>query len=223
MAIDSVSLVYPFTAGVFVLFSPCGYALLPGYISYYLGSEVTVPRALKGGVTSTLGLIAIFSAIGLGASLIGGLIKPYITLFTVFAAVILIILGVLILAEVNLPSPYIQIVSSNRRGLTGFFIFGIAYGLAAAGCTAPIFFSIILIAVMGSGAFGGLLTFLLYALGVGFPLIVTSILVATAKRPLISRIRNLTPRLYRLSGVVLILVGIYLIYLYFTSGLLPLV
>jgi cytochrome c-type biogenesis protein len=219
---DFVSLVYPFTAGVFVLFSPCGYALLPGYISYYLGSEVTIPRALRGGAASTAGLIAIFSFIGLGSSLIGGLIKPYITLFPVFAAVILIILGVLILAEVNLPY-LINIGPSNRKGLTGFFIFGIAYGLAAAGCTAPIFLSILLIAVMGSGTFGGLLTFLVYALGVGFPLIITSVLVASAKQPLISRIRNLTPRLYKLSGVVIILVGFYLIYIYLTSGLAPLV
>lgn len=217
---DLVSLVYPFTAGVFVLFSPCGYALIPGYVSYYLGSEVTVPRALKGGIASTLGLVSIFAAIGLGSSVIGDLIKPYITLFTVFSAIILIILGVLILADISLPSAYLQIISSERRGLPGFFIFGIAYGLAAAGCTAPIFFSIILFAFISSGAFNGLVTFLLYALGVGLPLIITSILVATAKRPLISRIRNLTPKLYKLSGVVLILVGLYLIYLYSTSGLL---
>lgn len=219
MALDVVSLLYPFTAGVFVLLSPCGYALIPGYISYYLGSEITVPRALKGGIVSTLGLITIFSIIGLGSTLIGGLIKPYVTLFTVFAAVILIILGVLILAEIPLPSAYLQIVSSERRGLPGFYIFGIAYGLAAAGCTAPIFFSIMLFAFIRSGPFDGLITFLIYALGVGIPLIITSFLVATAKRPLIGRIRNLTHRLYKLSGVILILAGLYLIYLYYTSGL----
>jgi cytochrome c biogenesis protein CcdA len=56
-------------------------------------------------------------------------------------------------------------------------------------------------------------------LGVGIPLIITSILVATAKRPLLLKINNITPRLYKFSGVVLILVGIYLIYTYMASGL----
>ncbi len=221
MVADLLSLGYPFIAGFFVLFSPCGYALLPSYISYYLGSEITVFRAIKGGFASTLGLISIFAFIGLGSSIIGGLIRPYIELFTVFAAIILIILGVLILAEVNLPH-VINIGPSFRIGLSGFFLFGIAYGLAAAGCTAPIFLSIILLAVMESGAFAGLTTFLIYALGVGLPLIVTSILVAVTKQQLISRMRNLTARLYKLSGIVLIIVGIYLVYLYFSSGLLSL-
>jgi cytochrome c-type biogenesis protein len=219
MVLDIVSLFYPFTAGVFVLLSPCGYALIPGYISYYLGSEITVSRALKGGVASTLGLITIYSIIGLGATGIGGFIKPYVTLFTVFAAIILIVLGLLIIVEIPIPSAYFQIFSSEQRGMQGFYLFGITYGLAAAGCTAPIFFSIILLSLTISGPFNVLITFLLYALGVGVPLIATSFLVATAKRPLITRIQNLTPRLHKISGIVLILVGLYLIYYYLTSGL----
>ncbi len=92
---DIVSIIYPFTAGVFVLLSPCGYALIPGYISYHLGAEVSFIRALQGGVVSTLGLVAVFSILGIASSLISGLIRPYLTLFTVFSAVVVIILGIL--------------------------------------------------------------------------------------------------------------------------------
>jgi cytochrome c-type biogenesis protein len=161
MALDIVSLAYPFVMGVFVMLSPCGYALIPGYISYYLGSELTVSRALKGGVVSTIGLITVYAAIGLGSTVIGGLIKPYITLLTVFAGVMLIILGALILANVQLPFAY-QVISSERKGLRGFYVYGIAYGLAAAGCTAPLFFSVVLIAFTRSGPFDGLVTLLVY-------------------------------------------------------------
>jgi cytochrome c biogenesis protein CcdA len=217
--VDIVSIMYPFTAGVFVLLSPCGYALIPGYISYHLGAEVSFIRALQGGVVSTLGLVAVFSILGIASSLISGLIRPYLTLFTVFSAVVVIILGILILSGFNFPSTFLKIGGSSKRGMTGCFVFGIAYGFGAAGCTAPIFFSIILFAVANAGVFGGLLTFTLYALGVGLPLIVTSILVATAKRSLISKISGFTPRLNKFSGMVLILVGLYLIYTYITSGL----
>ncbi len=217
--VDIVSIMYPFTAGVLVLLSPCGYALIPGYISYHLGSEVSFSRALQGGIISTVGLVAVFSVLGLGSSLISGLIRPYLTLLTVFSGVVVIIFGVLILSGFSFPSTFLRINGSDRRGMSGFFVFGIAYGLGAAGCTAPVFFSVILIGMLDGGVFGGLLTFTLYALGVGIPLIITSILVATAKRPLISKIAGITPRLHKFSGVVMILVGIYLIYTYMTSGL----
>jgi cytochrome c-type biogenesis protein len=213
--VDLVSITYPFTAGIFVLLSPCGYALIPGYISYYLGSDLSVQRALKGGLISTLGLVSVYGFIGLGAQFLGSLIRPYITTFILFSAIVLFFLGFLILANVNLPYLF-SINPSNKRGITGFFIFGVAYGLAAAGCTAPIFFSILLLAVMGEGALGGVLTFAFYAIGVGLPLIVTGILVALAKNTIIDKIRNLTPKLHKISGIVMILVGIYLIYIYLT-------
>jgi|TARA_Y100000031_G_scaffold118024_1_gene131121 cytochrome c biogenesis protein CcdA len=216
--VDIVSIMYPFTAGIFVLLSPCGYALIPGYISYHLGSEVSFSRALQGGVISTMGLVTVFSILGIMSSFISGLIMPYLTLLTVFSGIVVMILGGLILGGFSFPS-FLRFSGSSRRGMMGFFVFGIAYGLGAAGCTAPVFFSIILIGMLDGGVFGGLLTFVLYALGVGIPLIITSILVATAKRPLLLKINNITPRLYKFSGVVLILVGIYLIYTYMASGL----
>jgi len=48
--------------------------------------------------------------------------------------------------------------------------------------------------------------------GIGVPLIVTSVLDARAKEVMIGRISRATERLQRLSGFVLVAVGIYLIY-----------
>lgn len=217
--VDIVSIWWPFSAGVLVLLSPCGYALIPGYISYHLGSEVSVSRALQGGIISTIGLVTVFSILGLGSFLISGLIRPYLTLLTVFSAIVIMIMGLLILSGFSFPSTFLRLQGSSKRGMTGFFIFGIAYGLGAAGCTAPVFFSVLLFGMLDGGMFGGILTFTFYALGVGIPLIITSILVATTKRSMISKIRDITPKLHRFSGVVMILVGIYLIYTYLTSGL----
>ena len=212
----------PFILGLFVLLSPCGYALIPGYIAYNLGSDITVSRALKGAVTATLGLISIFSLIGIAVTFVGWLVKPYITLVTILAAVIMIVFGLSILLGVTFPMTGYSFGNSNRKGLLGFYFYGIAYGLAASGCTAPIFFSTVFLAITKAGTIGGFLFFISYALGVGLPLIVTSFLVATAKTSIISRINTLTPKLYKLSGVIMILMGIYLIYIYYNSGLLSL-
>ncbi|MFC1754786.1 cytochrome c biogenesis CcdA family protein [Thermoproteota archaeon] len=216
---DVVSIIWPFTAGIFVLLSPCGYALIPGYISYHLGAEVTFSRALKGGVMSTIGLITVFSILGFLSLLATELIRPYLTWLIVFSAIVMIGFGALIIIGFSFKSSYFQIGVPDKRGMMGFFVFGIAYGLGAAGCTAPIFFSVILSAVINSGTFGGLLSFIAYAFGVGIPLMITSILVATAKQPLLSKINSITPKLHKFSGVTMILVGFYLIYFYVISGL----
>lgn len=215
MAIDVTGLMFPFSAGALTLLSPCGYALLPGYVSYYLGAKLTSTRAIAGGLASTLGLIILYSVIGLMAATLRGLIYPYLPTFTLIAAYIVIMMGVLMLMEVRFPS--LQLVKApGRRGLLGFFLFGIAYGLAASGCTAPIFLSVLLYALTVAGFFGSTITFLVYALGVGVPLILISLLVARAKESALRRFHRITPWLHKASGTILILVGIYLIYFYYS-------
>ncbi len=49
MSVDTAGIAFAFTAGLLSLFSPCGYALIPGYISYYLGSDFSVVKAVTGG------------------------------------------------------------------------------------------------------------------------------------------------------------------------------
>ncbi len=73
------------------------------------------------------------------------------------------------------------------------------------------FISVFFYALSG-GVLNGVLMFLVYSLGMGLPLIVTSVLVARAKEVMIGRISRATERLQRLSGVILVAVGIYLIY-----------
>ncbi|MCW4036673.1 MAG: cytochrome C biogenesis protein, partial [Candidatus Bathyarchaeota archaeon] len=60
MSLDLPGLAFALTAGVLTVFSPCGYALLPGYVSYYLGSRLSLMRAVYGGVACTLGLVTVF-------------------------------------------------------------------------------------------------------------------------------------------------------------------
>ena len=62
-----------------------------------------------------------------------------------------------------------------------------------------------------------MLTFILYALGMGVPLLLTSVLVSQAKDLMVNRIRSNTEWLHRLSGAVLILAGLYMLYLYYIT------
>lgn len=198
-------------AGIFSLVSPCGYVLLPGYISYYLGSELSFGKAVSGGLACTIGLITVFAIMGALASSLGTLLPQLIPLLEMIAGAMVIFMGIIILIGLRLPYLSIPTRISKRKGVIGLYLFGVAYGLAGVGCSAPIFLSVVFYA-MAKGLAYGTSTFIAYAVGMGLPLILTSILLAEAKEFIIKRIASATPWLQKVSGLLLIIVGIYLFY-----------
>lgn len=218
MALDLPSMIFIFTSGVFTLFSPCSFPLLPAYISYYLGARFSVKKAVFGGFTCTLGLTSTFLAIGVAASLLGDFLTPYMPTFKLMAGVIIILLGVGVFRGVRIPSPRLPI-KAVKDGFIGLFLFGIAYGLAAAVCSAPIFLSILLYAIASGGVINSIITFIIYAVGMGAPLVAISILVAMAKELALRKILGLAPWLYKMTGMMLFIIGAYLIYLYLSAYL----
>ena len=218
MAFQLSGLVFAFSAGVFSLFSPCSYALLPGYVSYYLGAEFGVVKALTGGLACTLGLITVFAVVGGLASSLGELVPPIIPQLDIVAGIIIIIMGLRNLLDLKMPFIYPDIMPSVKQGFLGLYIFGIVYGLVGVGCSAPIFVSVLFYS-MSKGIAQGVLSFITYALGMGVPLIVTTVLLSQARDYLIQRINMATERIQRSSGAVLIIVGLYLIYFYYATYL----
>src|SRR5688500_18050071 len=62
-----------FTAGLVAAFNPCGFAMLPAYVSWFLGQDggpseagrVGVLRSLAVGASVSLGFLAVFGIAGL--------------------------------------------------------------------------------------------------------------------------------------------------------------
>ncbi|MCW3988515.1 MAG: cytochrome c biogenesis CcdA family protein [Candidatus Bathyarchaeota archaeon] len=218
MTLQLSGLAFAFSAGVFTLFSPCSYALLPGYISYYLGAKFGAVKALTGGLACTLGLITVFAAIGALASSLGELVPQIIPLLDIAAGVILIAMGLGNLLDLKTPFISLNIGPSKKQGLLGLYTYGIVYGLAGVGCSAPIFISVLFYS-MSKGLAQGILTFIAYALGMGAPLIVTTLILSQTKDYMIQRINMATEKLRRASGAILVAVGLYLIYYYYATYL----
>jgi cytochrome c biogenesis protein CcdA len=79
------AIVYAFGVGMVATFNPCGFAMLPAYLSYFLGLEnardtdnradATVLRALAVGAAMTAGFVVVFGVLGL----VGAVTKIYFT------------------------------------------------------------------------------------------------------------------------------------------------
>ena len=207
-----LSLTFAFTAGVFAIFSPCGFPMFIGYISYYIGSKAPLDRALSNGVLCTLGLLTTFSIIGVSASVIGGLISNYIPLLHFLAGIIIIILGFIVMVEIRIPPFFPFLRAPKRKGVFSIFLYGIVYGLALLSCSAPIFLSVLFYAITVGSLLQGFIIIFSYAVGMSFPLVIITFLVARAKGWILESMVKATPLLNRISGVILIVVGAYLLY-----------
>ena len=216
MPLDLPGLMFIFAAGASALLSPCGFPMLPGYILYYMGSKASLGKAVPSGIACTLGLVTVFSIIGAMGSILGSLINPYIPLLELVAGLATIVLGVSMLIEIRFPSFSLPIKAPKRRGFIGLFLYGAVYGLATLGCSAPIFFAILFWAIAGGRLLNGIITFMIYAMGMGLPLILTTILLSMARELTLKRMVKMLPWLHKISGIILIIIGVYLTYFYYT-------
>jgi cytochrome c-type biogenesis protein len=197
--------------------NPCGFPLLPAFLSYYLGAdEGRLPsaptRVLQGllvGALVALGCFGSFAIVGLPVSLGVGAIAdavPWVGLAT-GAALVLVGIGVVAGRRIALPAVPVPHVRRERR-LTAMIGFGVAYGAASLGCTLPIFLTL----VGASLGAAKLAVFLAYGTGMALVLMALAVGVACARQGIATRIRPLVPYVGRAAGALLIASGGYLVY-----------
>lgn len=216
-------------AGILSFFSPCAFPLLPGYMAYYLGREkeegdarTAVKRGFWKGLQPAAGILLFDALLGMVAILAGDLIKPYIPYFEPIVGGLLILLGIVMIANIPLFSKLASRFLSKTTNLAGkkqrygLFFYGIIYAAAAAGCTAPVFIAIILLA-LSAGFLSGIVIFLLYALAMAAVMAVVTVLVALSKELLLQKLRISSRYIEKITGVLLILVGGYLLYYTLTA------
>lgn len=221
MDVDGLRIGFAFAAGAATFFAPCAFPLLPGYVVYYLGrgdgSETTplparLGRAAVVGVFASLGFFVVYGALaGIVASLGAGALADIATLELVVGA-LLVVLG-LAMASGRFDSSLHVRLPERRRSAGGFFLFGVVYGVAAAGCTAPVFVGLALFA-LGSGPLGAAVVLGSYAAGMATLMVAVTLLSAVGRAGLVRTLSRNTGRVSRLAGSLLALAGVTQIYLF---------
>ncbi len=215
-------LAFPFTLGLVAAFNPCGFAMLPVYVSFFLGtnsaddtsSTRNVLRALKVGFALTAGFIAVFGAVGLmTTSLLKGVpitrYTPYVTFGLGF---LLIPLGLAMLRgfEPKIATPRLE-KGGDSGEMKSMFLFGVSYAVVSLGCTLPLFIANVTNVFTADGYFDGVLVFIAYAVGMGAVIMTLTIGLAMARTSIATNMRKVLPWVNRISGVLLALSGAYLI------------
>ncbi|MFN8050080.1 MAG: cytochrome c biogenesis CcdA family protein [Acidimicrobiales bacterium] len=218
------SLAYAFSTGMLAAINPCGFALLPAYLSYYLGLEGVdpaeaaaarnpLPRALLVSAAMTAGFVLVFGIIGAAWSAVADVVGQRLPWVIVGLGIVIAILGIAMVAGfvpvVKLPK---LATTSGSQSAWSAFVFGISYGVASLSCTIPLFLAAVTTTFGRSGTFTGLTTLVAYALGMGAIICVLTIAVGFARQGIVRRMRNLLPYMGRISGCLLIVSGLVATY-----------
>jgi cytochrome c biogenesis protein CcdA len=221
-----VPLALAVAAGTLAAVNPCGFALLPVYLStLVLGDDDAaglagsargraVGRALVSAGAITLGFAGVFGVFGLALTPVAGAVQRHLPWFTVILGVALVVAGGWLLAGRHLPG--LTALAGRgpavTRSLPSMVAFGAAYALASLGCTIGPFLAIVVSSFRAGSTPDGIALFLAYAAGMGLVVGAAALLTALARGSLVRRVRGLTPLLSRLGGAVMVLAGGYVAY-----------
>jgi cytochrome c biogenesis protein CcdA len=208
------SLALALTAGMLGAVNPCGFAILPAYLSLLISTEAggAVRRALRCSAALTIGYVVVFGAFGLVLTPVAGWLTPRLPWLTVVLGLGLAAVGGWLLAGRSLPAT----VAVRAPALTGsawsMVLFGMAYAIASIGCAIGPFLALVVSSLHAGSVGSGLLLFVAYAAGMGLVITVTAVAVALLRLSLIARARRFLAVVPRLGGAVLLVSGLYLAY-----------
>lgn len=210
---------FAITAGIATFFSPCAAALLPGYVGFYASQtdDPTLGGTVARGLVAAIGAIVTLAVL-LGVTFwIGHQAFSDLLVLEPIVGVALLVFGLLVLSG---RAPSLSVTLPQRRSsVLGFGVFGAGYAVAAAGCVAPVFLSVIVQALSFSP--GGAAVVLGSYVGV-IALLMLSLTVVTGMGMLVGSdaasaggLTAYSHRLEQLAGVVMILAGLGQLYIAF--------
>ncbi len=202
------------TAGMLGAVNPCGFALLPAYLSVLVVGNPAEParavgRALRCSAALAAGFVLVFGVFGLLLTPVAGVLQPRLPWLTVVLGLALAALGGWLLAGRRLPVPGRGVRAPALGSAWSMVLFGAAYAIASLGCAVGPFLALVASSLRAGSVGEGLLLFVAYAAGMALVVAVTAVAVALARASLLARLRRALAVVPRLGGAVLLLSGLY--------------
>ncbi|MGH8871698.1 MAG: cytochrome c biogenesis CcdA family protein [Acidimicrobiia bacterium] len=207
-----------FAAGMVATVNPCGFAMLPAYLGFFIGDKDGNRRPpLLVGLSMSVGMVIVFLVVGL---LVASGIRVVVVWIPWLAAVVgvgLIVVGVAKLRGRNL-LPHIPLVARAPRGRSflGLVGFGASYSVASLSCTLPIFLSLIAGAVAGRSYLQSLSVFFAYGAGMSLVVVALTLALGVGRDRVLHAVRPVAARLGTISGWILIGAGAFIVWYWAT-------
>jgi cytochrome c biogenesis protein CcdA len=231
--VEALPVGYAFGSGMLATVNPCGFALLPAYISLYLGdtpegarSGGMISRLVKGLLVSlvvTLGFVLLFGAAGAAISSGGRFLVRVMPWAGLAIGTAMVGLGLWMLLGrghlyLGAATRLSARINPGKGSVLGYFLFGIAYGICSLSCTLPIFLIVVGSSLTADNFIGGLGQFLSYSLGMGATLLALTLGTAAFQGAVGNYLRRVVPYVERASAVLITLAGAFVVYYWLSIG-----
>jgi cytochrome c biogenesis protein CcdA len=215
---------FALAAGMVAAFNPCGFAMMPAYLSLTVhgsghdsgeapGGARALGRALGATAAMTAGFVLVFGTFGLLVAPLAAAVQAHLPWVTVAIGLGLLVLGGWLLSgrelTVLLPRPGCGAPTARIGSMLGY---GVAYALASLSCTIGPFAAVTATAFRAGSTLTGIAAFVAYGLGMTLVVGPLAVAVALAGDALALRARTLLPWLNRITGALLVAVGLYVGY-----------
>lgn len=219
----SVGILIAFTAGLLSFLSPCVLPLIPSYISFITGmslEDMTRARrsALLHAILFVLGFSLIFLALGATATVLGRVMHAQRDWIARAGGALIIVFGLYLLGVFNIKAFSREArvhLSDKPVGYLGTVLVGMAFGAGWTPCIGPILSSILLYTSTEADLGRGIGLLAAYSAGLAVPFLAAAL--AVERFFAVSKvIKRHMVWVNRVSGVLLVAIGVLLMTDYFT-------
>lgn len=223
-----------FAAGLVAALNPCGFAMLPAYLLLVVrgqhpgaqssGAWAPIGRAAAATIGMALGFVTVFGLFGALTISAATTVQRYLPYGTVVIGVVLVALGVWLLSGRELTAitprpvgprwaPNVRPGSWNAGSwMAGMYTYGVSYAIASLSCTIGPFLAVTGAGFRGGSIVTGVAIYVAYVAGLTSVVGVLAIAAAMGGSALADHLRRILPFVNRISGVLLVLVGLYVAY-----------
>jgi cytochrome c-type biogenesis protein len=214
----ALGFVVAFMAGLLSFLSPCVLPLVPSYVGFITG--MTLPEmagrrrvALTHALLFVLGFSIIFVILGASATALGRALNYYQVWLQRVGGVLIILFGLLCLGVFK-----VGLLNQERRvhlerkpvGYLGSALVGMAFGAGWTPCIGPVLGGILGLAATTNDVSRGMQLLAVYSAGLAVPFLIAAVAVESFL-DWFQRFRRYLPWVMRLSGILLIVVGVLLV------------
>jgi cytochrome c-type biogenesis protein len=213
---------YYLTLGMVATVNPCGFAMLPAYLSYFLGLDsesgperpgARLAQAARVGLAVSAGFLAVFAGAGTLVEVADIRVAAYTPWISIVIGLGLLVLGIAMVAGFELVVRLPKLERGGRaRTVPSMFVFGVSYAIASIGCSLPIFLTAVAGTTRRESFADGLAVFAVYAAGMALVLVALTVAMALARTSLLRFLRSAQPYVNRVAGGLVALAGAYVTY-----------
>ena len=214
----TLGLFVAFAAGLLSFLSPCVLPLVPSYIGFLTG--MSLPEmggrrrvALGHALLFVLGFSLVFVLLGASASALGRALNYYQLWLQRIGGVLIIGFGLVCLGIIKVgflgQERRVQ-VEQKPAGYLGSALVGMAFGAGWTPCIGPVLGAILGLAATAHDLSRGMLLLAAYSAGLAVPFLIAAVAL-DAFLDWFQRFRQYLPWVMRVSGVLLVFVGVLMV------------